>query len=125
MQDSSFSNLCCYFFVLYLTFLELTYTWFLFSLTESHAQILLRRVILGTDLSQFLQYSLLRIKDRGTLPDQVSGIRVREPDSSRRVAQVLTFQDYLRVVKVRTVESHCTHVHDKRRSLLIPLSSDL
>jgi hypothetical protein len=31
-------------------------------------------VILGTDLLQFLKYSLLRIRDGGTLPGQVPGI---------------------------------------------------
>ena len=96
-----------------------------FSLTEPHAHNLLRNVILGTDLSQFLQYSLLHIRDGGMQPDQVSGIRVRETDSSRIVAQVLTFQEYLRVLKGWTVESQCTQVHDKGRSLLIALSSDL
>jgi hypothetical protein len=51
-------------------FLEITYIQFLLSLslslslslTEPHAQSLLTKVILGTDHSQFLQYSLLRIR---------------------------------------------------------------
>jgi len=104
--------------------LESTYTRFLLSLTEPHAQSLLRKVILGTDLSQFLQYSLLRIRDGGVLPDQVSRFQVREPDSSRIVAPVLTFQDYFSVLKGWTLALQCTHVHDERSSL-IPLSSGL
>jgi hypothetical protein len=85
MQHRSLTNLLLFLRNISYVFGINLYTVSSLSLAEPRAQSLLRKVILGTDLSQFLQYSLLRIRDGGTLPEQVSRIRVREPDSSRIV----------------------------------------
>lgn len=54
----------------------------LFSLTEPYVPSLVTKVILGTDLSQFLQYLFLptRERDGGTIPDRVAGLRLRVPN---------------------------------------------
>ena len=53
------------------------------SLTEPHVPNLVTKVILGIDLSQFLQSLFLptRERDGGTIPDRVLGFRLRVPDS--------------------------------------------
>ena len=56
-------------------FLTKLYTVALFSLTEPHAPSLVRKVILGTDISQFLQCLLLHIRE------MVACYRIGSPDS--------------------------------------------
>ena len=68
------------------------------SLSDSYAFEPREGSFVVSDLSQSLHCLFIYTRDGGTLPDQVPGLRVRDPDSYPIVTQSLMLQNWHRVL---------------------------